>query len=199
MSRRTIASALASALVAALSALMATAAPAADLYQHGNWPSLAGDHAAAQVGDSLTIVIAETSVASNSAQNTSKKTSHFGGAISADSAFNHAGNLDLGSGFDGAGQTSRQQRMVAQISVVVDEVLPNGDLHVSGAQALKINGEHTNIRLKGRVRRADIGSDNSVLSTRLADAVIDYDGAGFVARSARPGILTRVFDFLRLP
>jgi flagellar L-ring protein FlgH len=172
---------------------------AADLYQHGRWSSLAGDRAASEVGDSLTVLVAETSVASNSAQNASKKSSHFGGAISADAAFNHVGSLDLGSGFDGSGQTSRQQKMVAQISVVVDEVLANGDLRVSGVQALKINGEHTNIRLRGRVRRADIGSDNTVLSTRLADAVIDYDGAGFVARGARPGILTRVFDFLGLP
>ena len=105
----------------------------------------------------------------------------------------------MGSGFDGSGQTQRGHKMLAQISVVVDAVLPNGDLHVTGAQALKINGERTNIRLKGRIRPADIDSENAVQSTRLADAVIDYDGTGFIDGNVRPGLLTRAFSSLGLP
>ena len=87
--------------------------------------------------------------------------------------------------------------MVAQISVTIVRVLPNGDFQVSGEQQLNINGDKTNIRIKGRVRQADI-SNNAVLSTRLADAVIDYDGTGFVSRSAKAGFLTRVFNWLGL-
>ncbi|MEO7680134.1 MAG: flagellar basal body L-ring protein FlgH, partial [Sphingomonas sp.] len=52
--------------------------------------------------------------------------------------------------------------------------------------------------VRGRVRAADIGADNRVLSSRIADAQIDYDGKGFVSRSAKPGILNRVFRFLGL-
>src|SRR5690606_30946312 len=98
----------------------------------------------------------------------------------------------------GEGRRDRSGKIIAQIGVVVDEVLPNGDLHVSGEQILNIDGDRTRIQLKGRVRRADIASNNTVLSSRLADVLIDYDGRGFVTRGAGPGILTRIFSFLGL-
>jgi flagellar L-ring protein precursor FlgH len=163
------------------------------------WAAMASDRPASRVGDSITVIIDEASTASNSASSGSKKTSHFGGQVSGGNTFSTSGSLDLGSGFDGSGQTQRIHRMIAQISVVVDEILPNGDLHVVGSQALKINGERTNIRVKGRVRLADIDVDNTVLSTRMADATIDYDGAGFIDANARPGVLNRLFTWLRLP
>ena len=188
------------ALAAAAAILLSAAhAEAADLFQQGgSWASLAGDRAAARVGDALTVIIDENSAASNSAQNASNRTSHLGGQITG-GAFSRSGSLDLGSAFGGQGQTARSHKMVAQFSVVVEQVLPNGDLIVSGAEALRVNGERTNIRVKGRVRPEDIGSDNTILSTRLADAVIDYDGAGFVASSARPGLLTRIFNWIGVP
>ncbi len=187
------------AAIGLLALAAANAAAAADLYAQSRWAALASDRPASRVGDSLNVIIDEASTASNSAHNGATKTSHFGGQVSAGSAFNGSGSLDLGSGFDGAGQTQRVDKMVAQISVVVDAVLPNGDLHVSGGQALKINGEHTNIQVRGRVRPADIDSENTVLSTRLADAVINYDGTGFIDKSVRPGVFTRVFNWLGLP
>ena len=52
--------------------------------------------------------------------------------------------------------------------------------------------------MRGRIRPADITSDNSVLSSRIADAQINYDGKGFVSRSAKPGVINRVFSFLGL-
>jgi hypothetical protein len=70
------------------------------------------------------------------------------------------------------------------VTTLVDQVFPNGDLHVSGTQTLNLNGEKTDIRIQGRVRVADISADNSVLSSRLAEAKIDYTGSGFVTRSA---------------
>jgi flagellar L-ring protein precursor FlgH len=184
--------------LAAFVALAAGAAVGANLYSEGNWAALAADRPATRVGDTITVVIDETSTASNSAHNSATKTSHFGGALST-SGPNGNGALDLSSGFSGDGQTQRVHKMVAEISVTVEEVLPNGDLRVSGSQALKINGERTNIRLKGRVRPADIDDDNTVLSTRLADATIDYDGAGFIDNNVKPGLLTRIFSWLGLP
>jgi len=89
--------------------------------------------------------------------------------------------------------------MVAQISAVVDEVLPNGDLRVSGAQELNINRERTFIRVKGRIRAVDVTASNIVLSNRLADATIDYDGSGFLSKSAAPGLVARIFSWLGIP
>jgi flagellar L-ring protein precursor FlgH len=88
--------------------------------------------------------------------------------------------------------------MVAQISAAVEEVLANGDLRVVGSQVLNLSGEKTVIRVRGRVRAADVSATNAVLSNRLADAEIDYDGKGYVSRSGKPGVLTRVFNWLGL-
>jgi flagellar L-ring protein precursor FlgH len=63
---------------------------------------------------------------------------------------------------------------------------------------MHVNGETSNIGVRGRVRPADISSDNQVVSTRVADAQIDYDGHGFVSRSSKPGVINRVFRFLGL-
>lgn len=184
--------------VATVLLVLAAPANASDLFVPGNWPSLAADRRAAQQGDILTIVVYENASASNAANSSSKKSSKLDGRISAGSSFNEGAGLSIGGGSDNQGATGRSGRMVAQISAIVENVLPNGDLQVAGSQLLNINGERTVIRVKGRVRSADISASNAVLSSRLADAAIDYDGSGFVSRSARPGIVSRIFNWLGL-
>lgn len=168
-----------------------------DLYRHDNWPSLAADRHADQVGDVLSVLVYENASASNTAQNGSRKGTHFAGQIGAGGHFNESAGLGLDGRFDGSGSTIRAGRMVAQISVTVEGVLPNGDLRIAGQERLNINGERTFIKLRGRVRREDI-RDNAVASSRIADAEIDYDGSGFVSRSSRPGLIHRIFGFLGL-
>ena len=169
---------------------------ATDLYRPGNWSALATDRNAHRVGDVLEVLVYESAAASDTATNGSNRGSNFGGQVSAGATFNEAANLDLKSGSNTTGTTGRSGGIVAQISVKVDEVTANGDLHVSGAEQLNINGEKTHIRVRGLVRAADIAPDNTVLSSRLADAQIDYDGQGFVSRSAEPGLVTRIFNWL---
>jgi flagellar L-ring protein precursor FlgH len=181
--------------------LSATGAVAENLYRHDNWAALASDRRASAVGDILTVVVLENATATNSAQTGTSRDSRLGGTITAGhtgSGINEGASLGLSGSFGGNGQTSRAGRMVAQISVHVDSIYPNGDLAISGASALNISGERTNIRIRGRVRPADIAGDNSVVSARIADAQIDYDGSGFVSRSARPGLFQRIFSFLGL-
>jgi len=69
---------------------------------------------------------------------------------------------------------------------------------VSGAQSLKINGEQQLITLSGVVRTRDIAADNTVLSSRIAEARIRFDGRGFVSDQSKPGWLARFFAFLGL-
>jgi flagellar L-ring protein precursor FlgH len=176
-------------------------AVADDLYRHDNWPALASDRRASAVGDILTVVVLANATAANTAQTGTSRDTRLGGHVSAGhpgSGIDESAALGFSGSFGGNGQTSRSGRMVAQISVRVDSVYPNGDLAISGAQALNISGEHTNIRIRGRVRPADIAGDNSVLSARIADAQIDYEGSGFVSSSARPGLIQRIFSFLGL-
>ncbi len=175
----------------------------ATLYNGDNWSSLTSDRVARKVGDVLTVVVYENATATNTAENSSSKNNSFQGAFSAGKTaspgVDAAASLGLASASDNTGTTNRSGSMVAQISVVVDALLPNGDLHVSGAQLININGDKTNIRIEGRVRLADISPSNLIVSTSLADAKIDYDGKGFVSSSSEPGIVTRLLNWLDFP
>ena len=178
---------------------MATApAGAADIYAGGNWSAMASDRNAHAVGDSLMVVVYESATATNTASSGSTKNSSFGGQLGA-GTFNQSANLNLQGQSDNSGTVGRSGGMVAQISVTVDQIMPDGDLHVSGAQQMIINGDKTNIRIQGLVRPADVMAGNMVLSTRLANATIVYDGSGFVSSSAKPGLVTRIFNWLGIP
>lgn len=172
-------------------------AQADNLYQGSSWAAMSTDRRAAAVGDALTIVIYQAAEAVNSAQNSSRRNTNVGGGLSIGSIDERA-DLDIGGSYTGRGEVRRSERLVAQITVVVQSVLANGDLIILGEQWMRINGERTRIAVRGRVRPADISSDNRILSSRIADAQIDYDGRGFVSRSARPGLINRIFSFLGL-
>src|SRR5690606_32724811 len=98
--------------------------------------------------------------------------------------------------FQGSGQTAQANSLVGEISVTITEVLPNGSPVVRGEKQLRINRGNETIRLAGIVRPADIGPDNRVPSTRLADARIDYVGRGEISRASRQGWLQRLFSFI---
>lgn len=169
---------------------------AADLYQNGNWASLAADRRPSQVGDIVTVVVLNNSAASNSVATGSKRKNSIDADVSLAGSFDKSGSLGFGGSYDGRGTNMRTDKMAAQLSARVTQVLANGDLLIAGWQAMRINGDTTNIKVSGRVRPADINSDNQVFSSRVADARIEYDGRGFAARSARPGIVTRIFNAL---
>jgi flagellar L-ring protein precursor FlgH len=177
--------------------LMSVPAAAQDLYQGGNWSAMAADRRAAAVGDAITVVILQSAEASNTTQSSSRRTTDLSGGLRA-GGVDESGQLSFGGGYSGRGETRRSEKLVAQLSVTIEEVLPNGDYRIVGRQQLHVNGEMTTIAVRGRIRPADISSDNSVLSSRIADAQIDYDGKGFVSRSAKPGLIARLFNLLGL-
>lgn len=180
-----------------LALMPAAAAQAENLYGGSTWAAMSTDRRAGATGDALTVVIYQQAEAVNSAQNSSRRSSSIGGGLSAGS-FDERADLEFGGSYSGRGEVRRSERLVTQMTVVVQSVLPNGDLVVLGEQWMRINGERTRIAVRGRVRTADISSDNRILSSRIAEAQIDYDGRGFVSRSARPGLINRIFSFLGL-
>lgn len=188
---------VAGALLAWSALFGATDAAAQNLYQGSNFAAMGADRRASEVGDILTVAIYQSAEASNSMQNGSSKSTNLGGSIDV-ANIHEGGEFKLGGGYSGRGEVRRTERFVTQMSVSVQQVLPNGDLLILGEQWMRVNGERTRIGVKGRVRAADIRSDNSVLSSRIADAQIDYDGRGFVSRSAKPGLINRLFSFLGL-
>lgn len=180
-----------------IAAALLILAPADDLYRYGNWSSMANDRRAQVVGDALTVVIFQSAESSNVQQNGSRKSSDVSGGLRA-GAINEQGALNFGGGYAGRGETRRSERFVTQLSVTVERTLGNGDLVVAGRQQMFVNGETTVVAVRGRIRMADIAPDNTVLSTRIADAEINYNGKGFVSRSAKPGLVNRIFSFLGL-
>lgn len=168
---------------------------AEDLFRGGAFPAIASDIKASAVGDAVTIIIFENASASNRVTNRSSKQTQIGGGLRAGS-IDERGNLDFGGSFSGAGEVSRSDQIVARITARVIEIAANGDFVVEGEHNMLVNGESRKIGIRGRIRPVDIGGDNSVLSSRLADAKINFDGKGFVSRSSKPGLLNRIFSFL---
>jgi flagellar L-ring protein FlgH len=173
-----------------------TPAIAENLYVDRGWPALAADRRPEQVGDTVTIIVSENQQASNAVRKGSRKRHAVDGQITYGSNFDKSVGGSLGGSYDGEGTNARTDKVVAQLSVTVYHVLPNGDLQVSGSQHLNINGESTLIKVSGRIRRDDISNDNTVQSSKLADAIIDYNGKGFASRSAKPGVVTRLFNWM---
>lgn len=172
-------------------------AQAENLYKDGKWANLAIDRKASEIGDILTVAVFQTVEARNAAQNSSRKQNDISGTIRGGSHLQD-GDISFGGRFSGSGEIRRSGSIVAQIGVEVVDIFDNGDLQIQGEQIVFVNGEQTIIGVRGRVRPVDISSANVVLSNRIANAEIEYDGSGFVSRSARPGIISRIFSFLGL-
>lgn len=185
--------------VSGAAALLAVATPCAgqNLFRGGSWPAMSSDRRAAAIGDAITVVIYETAASSNTTQNSSTKSNTLSGGLDAPGVSGH-GSASLGSGYTGRGEVKRSEQLVGQLTVLITGFAANGDLLVEGHQQLRVNGETTNISVRGRIRPADISNDNEVLSNRIADAEIDYDGKGFATRSAKPGLLSRLFGLFGL-
>jgi flagellar L-ring protein precursor FlgH len=93
--------------------------------------------------------------------------------------------------FDGKGETTRSSRVQAAMAVRVKKMLPNGDLFVEGTKVLMVNDEELHIYVSGVVRPEDIAQDNSVASSVVADAQIEFVGRGILSDNQHQGWLTR--------
>jgi flagellar L-ring protein precursor FlgH len=105
-------------------------------------------------------------------------------------------SLAATSDFQGDGATSRKGQLTGSIAVRITQTMPNGDLFVEGTKVVMINHEEIHLYISGLVRRADIGADNSVASSRLADAQVEFTGRGDVADYTDRGWLTKILDFI---
>ena len=96
--------------------------------------------------------------------------------------------------FSGKGGTERASRLRASITVRVKQVMPNGDLYVEGNKALHVNDERLHLYISGVIRWQDIETDNSVGSSRLADAEVEFVGEGVLSDNQRQGWLVRLLQ-----
>lgn len=171
--------------------------------------SLFADTRARGVGDIVTIRVSENSKGTKSAStDTSRKsatatgiTDFFGAPLDfgldklyGSKGFSPTVAADSSSSFKGDGNTSRSSLLEADITARVIEVLPNGNLSIEGRREIIVNNEEQIMVLGGVIRPEDISSSNTVLSTYIADARIEYTGEGILADKQSPGWFTRILD-----
>jgi flagellar L-ring protein precursor FlgH len=169
------------------------------IFQPGVGRTLFEDRRARQVGDTLTINLVERTSAQKSANSSATRNSSLTGGITASSKLPLGGlnglNAEAGvdSEFAGAGAAAANNVFTGTITVTVIDVLPNGNLLVSGEKMLAINQGNEFIRFSGVVNANHVTSANTVQSTQVADARIEYRGSGFIDESNNMGWLHRFF------
>jgi flagellar L-ring protein FlgH len=184
------------------------------IYQAGFENGLYDDRKAFRVGDIITITLNERTQASKNANSNLQKDSSgtlgvpnlFGMAVAPDNPLRSLSalgmtnnNLSLDSSWNsqrdatGSGQAGQSNSLSGSVTVTVAEVLPNGILAVRGEKWMTLNTGDELMRISGLVRADDISTDNTVSSTRVADARITYSGTGAFADASQPGWMSRFF------
>ena len=168
----------------------------------GETVSLTSDSRAYRVGDAVTVILQETTQASKRAGTSFSKGSSVG--VSPIAALGKtfgktAIDISADRSFDGDATSTQQNALSGALTVIVQEVLPNGLLRVAGEKNLTLNQGEEFVRLKGFIRAQDIDNDNQVSSLRVANARIAYSGKGALADANQPGWLTRFFNSPLMP
>lgn len=186
------------AIVIALTTISLCCAVVADSLWKDGARSLYADRKAIREGDVLTVLIFESTTASSRADTKTGKSESastkpgVGPLLSLLPEWSVSGKT----GSQASGSTTRSGTLVGKISVVVKEVLPNGNLRVEGTRTIGVNGEKERIVLTGIVRPEDISTENTVPSTAIAQAEIHYEGKGPVGSKQREGLLTKLLKWL---
>jgi flagellar L-ring protein FlgH len=172
------------------------------IYQAGFSRNMFEDSRARGVGDLLTVTLTEKTNAQKKASTSTAKDSTI--SLGTPSIFGapvlHNGNDILTAGavngneFTGDGSSAQSNSLTGSITVFVANVLPNGNLVVRGEKRLTLNTGDEYVRLSGIVRPEDIAPDNTIDSTKVANAEILYSGNGAIADSNRQGWLGRFFN-----
>lgn len=177
------------------------------IYQEGHDVPLFENSVAHRIGDVLTIVLEEKTDASKSASTTTAKKTKadmagptvLGRPVTINGTEVLAGSMNNASSFDGSGDSKQSNALTGSISVTIARRLANGNLLVRGQKWIAINQGREFVRIQGIVRPIDIAPDNTVSSSRVADANISYGSQGVLAAANSKSWLARFFDSKWLP
>jgi flagellar L-ring protein precursor FlgH len=156
---------------------------------------------ATRVGDLITVLVVESSKGNNRSSLSTKKEHKFnakGGPGSGPFDFIPLFQLDsdIKDQLDGTGNTSVSGQFSTTMTVEVVDIRPNGQLVIEGSRWINLNGEEDRITLHGIARTEDIRSDNTILSTKLAEVRIAYQGKGAGHNATRRGIFQRILGWI---
>ena len=172
------------------------------IFQAGHDLQLFENAIARRVGDTLTISLIESTTAKKSSSTTTAKKSTVG--ITAPKFAGHpvpelAATLGSDNSFAGSGDSALSNKLEGQVTVTVAQRLSNGNLLVRGQKWIGINQGREFVRIQGIVRPIDILPDNTIPSSKVADARISYGGQGALADASTPGLLSRFFNSVLNP
>lgn len=166
------------------------------------------DRIAKRLNDLVTINVVENITGSGTADtNANKKSSAdasvaglFGAPLDLGMSFNGVNKFSpsvSGSStdnFTGKGATTRVGKLIGTITARVVEVMPNGNLVIESRKDITINYEKQTLILRGMIRTKDVAIDNTILSSKVADAEVYFIGDGIVQDKQRPGWLAQFLD-----
>ncbi len=170
------------------------------IWQDGTNVALFEDSRAHRVGDLITILIAENANASKSTNTTIAKSDTVSAGLSSLfgvqptlGAYSPSLGATSAQKFGGNGATTQSNTFTTTLQATVVQVMSNGNLELSGQKEVMLNGGHEFIRVVGVVRAADVTPQNTVSSTQIADARVEYSGNGSVYDAAKVPWLTKFF------
>ena len=172
------------------------------IFQAGHDVALFENPIARREGDTVTIrLVEQTNASKSSSTTTSKKTeidmaapTIAGLPVTVNGTPILRNEVDNETNFDGSGDSSQSNRLEGDITVTVARRLANGNLLVRGQKWIAINQGKEFVRIQGIIRPIDIAPDNSVPSSKVADASISYGAQGALAEANSKGWLARFFD-----
>lgn len=165
------------------------------------------DQRAMRIGDLLTVKVKITDSAkiSNQTERSRKNSESMGmtNLFGLEKPLTSAGvdpanlvNTGSNNSSAGAGSVNRSEQLVTNIAAVINQVLPNGNLVIEGRQEVRINAEIRELIVAGVVRPEDIEADNTIDSTKIAEARISYGGRGQISDVQQPRYGQQALDVL---
>jgi len=188
------------------------AANPGSLYDVNRSEFLYDDNRATRVGDIVLVQVAESATTKLKSETTAKKQNTVANGVTAMPSTGLVGNVPLAStlgvkvgadigasqstDFKGNGETKQENTFDATVATRIVRRLPGNLLQVEGARRIRVNHETQFLVVRGLIRQRDIESDNTISSTKLAEAQIEIYGQGVLSEKQRPGWLSRLLDNL---
>lgn len=169
------------------------------IYQASSSRPLFEDRRARFVGDTITVKITESTTASSKSNNKLDRSSSSTASVSGLNKLPGKGlvgldlNAESANAFSGKGEAANNNIFTGNMTVTVIDVMPNGNLLVSGEKQVAIGREQEFVRVSGVVNPSFVDAFNTVESSRIADARIEYKSSGQVADGMVMGWLARFF------
>jgi flagellar L-ring protein precursor FlgH len=166
------------------------------IYSTSSSGLFSSDRRAKKVGDILSVTLSETFSSNKAVTNSSAKADNIGAEVGPTGFmknFRLSGSLAKTNSFAGSMATNQSNSLSGTLSATIVRVFPNGNLEIKGQKKLRITEGTEYIRLSGIIRPEDISTTNTVSSAKIAEAQIEYVGAGILDSATKPGWGSKIF------